>query len=369
MKPVARVVTALMIVLVTSCSSTPVAKPPVALESAAAPKVVQSAKTPVQATPTAEPAITIYSPYSTEGLLALNDFRSNNSALNDFLVRNRKPDYFFSGINTEFAYQKIYLVYLESENLYLFDSKLKEPYKKFHPLPESVKQNFKGLLPTQTSNLASTQPTSTSPVAQNNVVEMEYLNTIEKSLTQNKPEPYLNAQLLYQIPREGMTGSTLYPDLYFLDMPLSDLLENQYSAKYDNKKNILKLIFPKSYEAGILYKKTDTETRKIFVEHNVSGGNELSLLVPDFLPGSAFYQTRHGNISKVFSSLYQINVPHTFIDSNQLHMRYSIKLCQNDAIVHCAVKKDNATYVRAIVIEATLYDNKTKLPIETFVLK
>ena len=331
--------------------------------------------------PTPAPQINIYSPYSSEGLQALNEFRSNSSTLNDFLVRNRKPDYFFSGINTDFSYQKIYLVYLESENLYLFDAKLQEPYKKFHPLPESVRSNFKGLLPdkptvqnsTLSSQASTQQPITQQPFSQNNATEMALPSTIEKTLAVKKPEPYLSTSLLYQIPHEGLDNNSgsnpLYPDLYFLDMPLDDLLENQYSAKYDSKKHILKLIFPKSYEAGMLYKKPDTETRKIFVENNAGSGKELSVIVPDFLPGSAFYRTTHGNIAKAFSSLYQINVPQNFIDSSQLHMRYSIKLCQNDKLDYCAIKKNNATYVRAIVIEATLYDSATRLPIETFVLK
>src|SRR5258705_8052156 len=52
-------------------------------------------------------AIVPLSPYSSDGLLVLNEFRSNNIALNDFLLRNRKPDYFFTSANTEFKYQKI----------------------------------------------------------------------------------------------------------------------------------------------------------------------------------------------------------------------------------------------------------------------
>jgi hypothetical protein len=216
----------------------------------------------------------------------------------------------------------------------------------------------------------SATPASTLP-PQVGISEADNRNTIEKSLAIKSPQPYLNPELLYAVPRAGMSGgeNPLYPDLYFLDMPLNDLLENQYSAKYDSKKHSLKLIFPRSYEAGMLYKKPGTETRKIFVVHSLVDGNELSLIVPDFLPGSDFYKTTHGNVSKAFSSLYQISVPQNFVDTNPLHMRYSIKLCQKDSLDYCAVKKGNAVYIRAIVIEATLYDNNTKLPIESFVLK
>lgn len=318
----------------------------------------------------AAPQIVIYSPYSSEGLLALNEFRSNNSALNDFLLRNRKPDYFFSGSNTEFSYQKIYLVYLGSENLYLFDSKLKEPYKKFHPLPATIKESFKGLKPATVPAPQSTaSATALAPATRqhNGGDERDERPAIEKTLSTQRPEPYLSAATLYQVPRQGMEGETVYPDLYFLDVPLNDMLENQYSARYDSQKHVLKLIFPRFYDANIVYKTPDSDTRKIPVD--LGSNRQISLLVPDFMPGSLFYHNTRNNISKAFSSLYQVTVPPGFIDSSQLAMRYSVKLCQSDKLAYCAVKKDEATYVRAIVIEATLYDKRSKTPIETFVLK
>ena len=330
------------------------------------------------ATPSAAPPpITIYSPYSSEGLQALNEFRSNNNALNDFLLRNRKPDYFFSGSNTEFSYQKIYLVYLGSENLYLFDSKLKEPYKKFHPLPATIKESFRGLkpatVPTPASPTTASAPASATTAASrqhNGSDESDERPAIEKTLSMQRPEPYLSAVTLYQIPRQGMEGETIYPELYFLDVPLNDMLENQYSARYDSQKHMLKLIFPRFYDADMLYRTPDSDTRKIPVEmNNGQQGRQVSLLVPDFMPGSLFYRNTRNNISKAFSSLYQVTVPPGFIDSSQLAIRYSIKLCQSDKLAYCAVKKDETTYVRAIVIEATLYDRRSRTPIETFVLK
>lgn len=331
---------------------------------------------PAQA-PSKSPApITPLSPYSTEGLLALNEFRSANSYLNDFLIQNRKPDYFFSGDNSDYSYKKIYLVYFESENLYLFDPELSEHYKKFHPLPDSIKASFTQILAERSANKAPESPVSNSqPNTQSDIRNVEDLTEIEKSLALNNPAPYLYSKMLYAVPRSGADAKNpLYPDLYFLDKPLSELLENEYSEKYDSKKQILKLIFPKSYDTEILYKKQSIETRKIFVEHSQNNpsskqGGELSLIVPDFLPGSDFYQTTHSNMTKAFSSLYQVKVSPQIVKNKRLRMRYSIKLCQKDAFDYCAVNKNNAVYVRAIVISATLYDDTTKTPIETFVLK
>jgi len=314
----------------------------------------------------------LLSPYSTEGLVTLNQYRTNNTALNDFLLRNRKPDYFFGGGETDFSFQKIYLIYVESQNLYLFDPTLSTPYKKFSPLPPSIQQRV-AALPVQRPVYASSMGSdSIEKPKQSSLTPLtDHRADIERSLTSRQPQPYLNVSLLYDIPAEkNPDGSVpVYPDLYFLDKPLEELVENAYSIKYDSQKHSLKIIFPQSYEAAALYQNSKMETRKILVSHDASNGRELSLVVPDFLPGSSFYQAARGNMAKAFASLYQVNLPKDVSGQKNLRMRYQIKLCQNDSREQCAVRKGNVTTVRAIVMAATLYDSTTLKPVETFVLK
>jgi len=321
-------------------------------------------------------AIVPLSPYSSEGLLALNEFRSNNLALNDFLLRNRKPDYFFTSAHTEFKYQKIYLIYLGSDNLYLFDAQLAEPYKKFHPLPSTVKSSLEKFLqenhPAQevientATNTANTETLDTLPSSTT-------VNTaIEKNLADHKPQPYLDQNILQTLSlasNGAESNSPIYPNLYYLDKNLNDILENSYSAKYEERKQKLKLIIPRAYETGGVYKDKNVDARKIYLERNLATGKEMSLLVPDFFPGSNYYQDVHGKVIKAFASLYEVDVPQQAFDNGKLRMRYSIKLCQKDNAQYCVTKSDGNTYIRAIVIAATLYDSSTNTVIDTFVLK
>lgn len=335
----------------------------------------------VKAETTEQRLTSLLSPYSTEGLVTLNQYRTNNTALNDFLLRNRKPDYFFSGVETDFAFQKIYLVYVESQNLYLFDPTLSTPYKKFNPLPTSIQQRV-AALPVQrpvyasqnraamgSDSIEKSKPSNRAPLTENQPAD--HRMEIERSLVDRQPSPYLNVSLFYDIPTEKNPDGSVpsYPDLYFLDKPLEELVENAYSIKYDSQKHSLKIIFPQSYEAAALYQNSKMETRKILVSHDAANGRELSLVVPDFLPGSAFYQATRGNMAKAFASLYQVNLPKDVSGQKNLRLRYQIKLCQNDTREQCAVRKGNVTTVRAIVMAATLYDSSTLKPIETFVLK
>jgi hypothetical protein len=319
----------------------------------------------------------LLSPFSTEGLVMINQYRTSNPALNDFLLRNRKPDYFFGGGETDFAFQKIYLVYVESQNLYLFDSALATPYKRFNPLPASIQQRV-AALPAQrtvhTLKVPEKKPVlrksdiQTAPPEQSSA---DHWEDIERNLATRQPHPYLNVSLLYDIPTEKNPDGSIpnYPDLYYLDKPLEELVENAYSIKYESAKHSLKIIFPQSYEAGALYQNNQMETRKILISHDARNGRELSLVVPDFLPGSAIYQSTRGNMAKAFASLYQVKLPKDVSGQKNLRMRYQIKLCQNDNHEQCAVRKGNVTTIRAIVIAATLYDSSTLKPIETFVLK
>jgi len=319
----------------------------------------------------------LLSPYSTEGLMTLNQYRTNNTALNDFLLRNRKPDYFFGGGETDFAFQKIYLVYVESQNLYLFDPTLSTSYKKFNPLPASIQKRVAAQpaqRPVYAAHPTTSPPTAKAAVAKKFTAEslsVDYRVEIEKNLSSRQPQPYLNISLLYDIPTEKNPDGSVptYPDLYFLDKPLEELVENAYSIKYESTKHRLKIIFPQAYEAGDLYQNDKMEARKILVSQDTSNGRELSLVVPDFLPGSAFYQSTRGNMAKAFASLYQVNLPRDVNGQKNLRMRYQIKLCQNDTREQCAVRKGNVMTVRAIVMAATLYDSTTLKPIETFVLK
>lgn len=327
----------------------------------------------------------LLSPYSTEGLVTLNQYRTNNTSLNDFLLRNRKPDYFFGGGETDFAFQKIYLVYVESQNLYLFDPTLSSPYKKFNPLPATIQQLVTALpvqRPIYSVSEAQQAPRSTEKTSKitsttgKKITTMEkrfndYTSDIEKSLSARQPQPYLNVSLLYDIPTEKNSDGSVsaYPDLYFLDKPLEELVENAYSIKYESQKHSLKIIFPQSYESAALYQNSQLETRKILVSHDASNGRELSLVVPDFLPGSVLYQLTRGSMTKAFASLYQVNLPKDVAGQKNLRMRYQLKLCQSDGRDACAVRKGNVTTIRAIVMAATLYDSTTLRPIETFVLK
>lgn len=313
----------------------------------------------------------LLSPYSTEGLLTLNQYRTSNTALNDFLLRNRKPDYFFGDGATDFSFQKIYLIYVESQNLYLFDPTLSTPYKKFNPLPPSIQQRIAALPVQRTVSMGSDsieKPKQSNPAP---LTPIDYQADIEKSLSSRQPQPYLNISLLYDIPTEKNPDGSVpsYPDLYFLDKPLEELVENAYSIKYEAQKHSLKIIFPQSYDAAALYQNNKMETRKILVSRDAANGRELSLVVPDFLPGSAFYQATRGNMAKAFASLYQVNLPKDVNGQKNLRIRYQIKLCQNDTREQCAVRKGNITTIRAIVMAATLYDSRTLKPIETFVLK
>jgi hypothetical protein len=331
----------------------------------------------------------LLAPDSTEGLLALNQYRSHNEALNDYLLHNPKPDYFFGNRRDAYTDRKVYLVYLASETLYVFDAQSSEPYKKFHPLPESIRGSLKtGIAqaprdnaanpPGKTTTRSVVNRTVSQPAATPGHAAVEGRNTdidhnIEKSLSIENPEPYLQISLLNSIPLEP-DAAPVYADTYFLDLPLSELLDNDYSMKFDAAKKTLKLIFPKSYNVGTLYQNASIEARKLFVIRPVihpdnSMGTELSLVVPDFLPGSALYQNTHGAMSKVFASLYQVTMPASFREDHLLRMRYSLKLCQADSIRRCAVREGNSRSVRAIVIAATLYDSNTKTVIDTFLLK
>lgn len=316
----------------------------------------------------------LLSPYSTEGLLTLNQYRTHNTALNDFLLRNRKPDYFFGDGATDFSFQKIYLIYVESQNLYLFDPTLSTSYKKFNPLPPSIQQRISALpakrVAMGSDSIEKPKQSSLTPLTTESLA-VDHQTDIEKSLASRQPQPYMNVSLLYDIPTEKNPDGSVpfYPDVYFLDKPLEELVENAYSIKYDSSKHSLKIIFPQSYEAAALYQNGKMETRKILVSRDASNGRELSLVVPDFLPGSTFYQATRGNMAKAFASLYQVNLPKGVSGQKNLRMRYQVKLCQSDAHEQCAARKGNITTVRAIVMAATLYDSSTLKPIETFVLK
>jgi len=305
------------------------------------------------------------SPYSSDGLMALNQFRSNNMALNDFLIRNRKPDYFFSSANTEFKYQKIYLVYLASDNLYLFDPQLSEPYKKFHPLPGAIKTNLDKILNTDHHVEPSTGSIETSPP------ENLTNETIEENLSERKPVPYLDQPVIQALTLASSdpVNNPIYPKLLFLDKNLNDVLENAYSAKYEVYKKKLKLIIPRAYETGGVYKDKSLDARKIYLDRNLATGKETVLIVPDFFPGSSYYKNTHGKVIKAFASLYEVDVAQHLFDDGQLRVRYSIKICQKDDAKYCATKVDGNIYIRAIVIAATLYDGSTNTVIDTFVLK
>ena len=368
----------LSVALIDACASHPkLSRHAQAAEtSVVPPKPNATPDTAIVPPPKATEEIVPLSPYSSEGLLALNEFRSNNLALNDFLLRNRKPDYFFTSAHTEFKYQKIYLVYLGSDNLYLFDAQLAEPYKKFHPLPNTIKSSLEKFLqenhPAQeaienaTANNANTETLDTLPA--NSTVNA----AIEKDLANRKPQPYLDQNILQTLSlasNGAESNSPIYPNLYYLDKNLNDILENTYSAKYEARKQKLKLIIPRAYETGGVYKDKNVDVRKIYLERNLATGKEMSLLVPDFFPGSNYYQDVHGKVIKAFASLYEVDVPQKVFDEGKIRMRYSIKLCQKDNAQYCVTKSDDNTYIRAIVIAATLYDSSTNTVIDTFVLK
>lgn len=317
----------------------------------------------------------ILSPYSSEGILILNQYRTNNIQLEEFLKRNRKPDYFFIGPETDYKFQKIYLVYLKNENLYLFDPALAEPYKKFHPLPSSIKNRLDSLSPPPQKNIAAANPmppsttqAATIPTSENQAPAESPLHEIEKTLNQTRPQPYFDSGLLSSL-IDGSAASDIDLETYYFDKPLDELVENQYSIKYEADKNLLKIIFPQFYETALLYQNAQMDTQKIIIAKSDNKGLEMAVVVPDFLSGSSFYQSNRGNMKKAFSSLYQLNVPKGIQNHHNIRMRFQLKICQNDTKKTCISKTAGGFAVRGVVLSATFYDGQTRTPIETITLK
>ena len=323
------------------------------------------------------------SPLSTEGLKQLSELRNHNSSLAAFLDRNRKPDYFFSSND---GIEKTYLIYLASDNLYVFnqdDAQAGTSFRKFHPVPPSILATLQTMY--HEASVAAA-PDSSEPVAHafdqaatasveppshliNDAASSEQ---IEHSLAERNPEPGLTNDILKSIPtaESGLDADNrLYIKTYYVDKSLEDLLENEYAAKYDAQKQNLKFSLPQAYDAKRVYRQANFEARKIYLFHSNKTGAEMSLVVPDFMPGSTFYASTHNTTLKAFASLYQVNVPQEYVSSDRLRMRFAVKLCQRDNASFCAANNGEVTLIRAIVIAATLYDSVSKQVIDTYVLK
>lgn len=301
--------------------------------------------------------LVIHPANSTQGEELITRARFNNPELENFLARNRKADYVFS-----LGEQKLFLVYTGSDNLYQFITGSPEPLKKYHPIPASIKQHIL-LLEQDSKKIAVLTQAEPTPVI--------YAN-IESTLSDKNPQPYLDDEVLknLSLAKSGLGGYTpIYPKLFYLDKPLREVVENDYSFKYDREKHKLRLILPKAYEGGTVYVDKALDTRKIYLTRNFSTGYEQVLVVPDFFPGTDDYQSTRGKTRKAFGSLYDIDLTNPDIKPENLRIRYELKLCQKDNVAYCANQHGKNTYIRAAVISSVIYDAKSLDVIDSYILK
>lgn len=314
--------------------------------------------TPPDQTRNAPPAI--YAFKSAEGIDLVNKARFNSSELEAFLARNREADYVFMIDD-----RKLFLVYLGSNNLYQFIVGSDTPYKKYHPIPPTIAGYLaSSATPSNTSKNKDEPADSISTAA----VQLP----IETTLSNKNPEPYLDNNVFANIPYaiSGLGGHTpIYPKFFYLDKTLRDMTENDYSFKYDPKKNRLRLILPQAYEGGTVYSAQSADTRKIYLYRNADKTSEQALVVPDYFPGSRNYQSTRGKTIKAFGSLYDIDLGGTRVDPGSLRIRYELRLCQQDDLHYCANKAGKNTYIRAIVISAVIYDPASLSVIDAYTLK
>jgi len=335
---------AIILALLSACSSSPsVENKPTAQQNEAASSKPSELITPL-------------SPYSTDGLKALSLLRQNNTALNNFLEKNRKPDYFFSTAN-----DKVYCIYLSSNNLYTFKpQQASGGPTRFHPLPAPIKQSLKNVSRQQQTESQVRASTVEIPFS------LQSKRSIEASLKQAKPSPYLSTAVINGI-LQGRHDAQ--HKLYYFDHSLESSIENQYSAKYETRKQAMKLIYPQAYDSSNIYGDTDFKAKKIFIKKDLNRGMETALIVPDFFPGSEFYRGSYTNIVPAFASLYQVKIPPTHAELKDLRWRYILRPCQKDSAQRCTYTEGNVTQIRAIVIAAMLYNKRTGRVIETITLK
>lgn len=330
--------------LLTSCASNPTKK----TLSTAEDKTAELKSTPPE-------IITPLSPYSTTGLTTLSQLRQGNPALNTFLEKNRKPDYFFST-----RQKKIYCIYLNSDNLYTFNPQQNSggPIR-FHPLPKPIKKSL--------NNVSFPHDETQLRAASIDIpFGLQSKRSLEASLKTQHPQPYLDNKIIQAILSNNSDAKN---NLYYYERSLTASLENQYSAKYEQRKHSMKLIFPQEYDSHSIYHDTSFKAKKIYLKKDGNNGAETSLIVPDFFPSSDFYRSSYANITPAFASLYQIKIKPSDANLSDLYWRYIIRPCQKDNAPQCVNTASGNTKIRAIVIAATLYNKRTRTIIETLTLK
>ncbi len=295
------------------------------------------------------------SPYSTAGMQALGDLRRHHFLIDDFLNRYPKPDFFFTGSN-----QKTWFVYLGSDDIYVFVPGA-DKTKRYAPVPQSIRESVKGVLEHK-SEANWQQKAKSVPFNE------KTRKNIEHSLANTQPSPYLSASVINSV-IQNPQGDSINSQLFYFDRDLYTSLENEYSVKYEPRKQQIKLIFPQAYTLEPIYADTSIQAKKIYFKRNNKSGAETSLVVPDFLPGSEFYHSTRGNLKQAFASLYQAGIHPSVADNQSLRIRYIVKLCQRDEANTCINTEDNKTFIRAIVIAATIYDRKSGTVIDTITLK
>jgi hypothetical protein len=302
------------------------------------------------------------SPYSTEGLYELTILRDKNYNIGKFLDKHPKPDYFFSTKS-----KKIYFVYLGSNDLYIFHRARPdlEP-KRYSPLPASIKRSIKS-----TQTVKTEEKWKQGAVSQPRPFNEKSQHKIEQSLKQKRPQPYLDEAIVSKLisSKSAAYEEELSGKLFYLDLDLYSSLENEYSAKYEPKKKSMKLIFRQAYSLNSIYDKHDIEAKKIFFKRSKKQGADISIVVPNFFPGSKFYKSARKNIHKAFASLYTVKMAPAIANNKSLRIRYIVKLCQKDGASQCVRQTGTSVDIRGIVIAATLYDRKSGKVIDTLMLK